>query len=74
LSYFASDWTSASSIEGVLNQRLVAKGLSKLGRTADGSSSCFIELKLSNLDLTDISILAKYDQLQVVHLPHNRIM
>jgi len=63
----------ASTTDGVLTPRLVSRGLECLGRTADGSSSCFIHCKLPNKSLVDISILAKYDQLQVLHLPDNNI-
>ena len=51
----------------------MSRGLECLGRTADGCSSCFIHFKLPAKSLVDISVLAKYDQLQVVHLPDNNI-
>jgi len=60
-------------VDGVLSPRLVSRGLECLGRTADGCSSCFIHFKLPAKSLVDISVLAKYDQLQVVHLPDNNI-
>ncbi|PAA58525.1 hypothetical protein BOX15_Mlig004996g2 [Macrostomum lignano] len=64
-----------SDSDGVLTEALIeeCECLSNLNKTADGTSYAYLELTASSLGLCDISVLADYEQLQVLNLSHNQL-
>ncbi|KAK3102808.1 hypothetical protein FSP39_014068 [Pinctada imbricata] len=58
---------------GVLDEETVARGLSNIGRSADGSQHVFLHLSAPGFSLTDISLLVNYVHVQKVELPYNEI-
>ena len=57
----------------VLDEATVTKNLSNMGRTADGSRLVFLDLSLPGANLSDIRVISKFKELQVVDLSHNHI-
>ena len=52
---------------GVLNEAWVQRGLKNIGKTADGSGFCFLDLVLNSVDLKDISLISSLPLLQNVN-------
>jgi Leucine-rich repeat (LRR) protein len=60
--------------DGVLKEDEIATGLSKLGRSADGSSQVFLVLSLPGRGLSDISPLSeRFVHLQSLELQYNNL-
>ncbi|XP_063096605.1 leucine-rich repeat and guanylate kinase domain-containing protein isoform X6 [Cavia porcellus] len=59
--------------DGVLTEQAVAKALHELGRSGSGTEQVYLNLTLSDCDLTNISILSGYVHLQKLDLSVNKI-
>ncbi|CAI9160681.1 unnamed protein product [Rangifer tarandus platyrhynchus] len=59
--------------DGVLREEVVAEKLYQLGRSGSGTEQVYLSLTLSDLDLTDVSILCGYVHLQKLDLSVNKI-
>uniref|UniRef100_A0A8C6DZ94 Leucine-rich repeat and guanylate kinase domain-containing protein n=1 Tax=Moschus moschiferus TaxID=68415 RepID=A0A8C6DZ94_MOSMO len=59
--------------DGVLREEVVAEKLYQLGRSGSGTEQVYLSLALSDLDLTDVSILCGYVHLQKLDLSVNKI-
>ncbi|CAF0894713.1 unnamed protein product [Adineta ricciae] len=72
-SYYDIPSVGNNLAEGVLDAETVTKHVSKIGKTAVGSSVAFLTLTLPGYGLRDISILSNYNHLQRIELPYNTI-
>ncbi|CAF1536159.1 unnamed protein product [Adineta steineri] len=72
-SYFDISSIGNSVGVGILDAETVAKHVSKIGKTAGGSSISYLTLTLPGYGLRDISILNNYTHLQRIELPYNNI-
>ncbi|XP_046341681.2 leucine-rich repeat and guanylate kinase domain-containing protein-like [Haliotis rufescens] len=61
------------SPDGILDEETVGRGLSNLGRSAEGAYQVYLHCTVPGFNLTDISILAEYVHLQKVEIPYNEI-
>lgn len=57
----------------MLDQSTVVKNLSNFGRTATGDKFTYLNLSLPGSQLTDISILANYKEIQSLDLSYNKL-
>ncbi|XP_013413675.1 leucine-rich repeat and guanylate kinase domain-containing protein [Lingula anatina] len=58
---------------GILDEETIARGLSNLGRSADGTQQVYLHLTIPGLGLQDVSILNEYIHLQKLEIPYNDI-
>jgi hypothetical protein len=58
---------------GVLDGNIIAKNLSNLGRSADGTKFLYLDLKADGLGINEISELAKFKELQNLNLAKNQL-
>ncbi|CAG5117905.1 unnamed protein product [Candidula unifasciata] len=58
---------------GVLDEETITRGLSNLGRSANGCHQVYLNLAIPGFSLTDISLLSEYQHLQKVEIPYNDI-
>lgn len=58
---------------GILDEETVGRGLSNLGRSADGTQQVYLNATIPGFSLKDISVIAGYVHLQKVELPYNEI-
>ncbi|XP_063096591.1 leucine-rich repeat and guanylate kinase domain-containing protein isoform X3 [Cavia porcellus] len=63
----------SEEFDGVLTEQAVAKALHELGRSGSGTEQVYLNLTLSDCDLTNISILSGYVHLQKLDLSVNKI-
>ncbi|XP_076447535.1 leucine-rich repeat and guanylate kinase domain-containing protein-like [Babylonia areolata] len=61
------------SPEGILDEETVSRGLSNLGRSADGMHQVYLNAAMPGFSLVDISILGEFVNLQKVEIPYNNI-
>lgn len=61
------------SPDGILDEETVGRGMSNLGRSADGSQQVYLHTAIPGFSLKDISILANYIHLQKIEMPYNEI-
>ncbi|KAM9311766.1 leucine-rich repeat and guanylate kinase domain-containing protein [Gastrophryne carolinensis] len=61
------------SFDGVLQEDMVADGLSNLGRSATGIEQVYLNLNISELHLKDFQILCNYVHLQKLDMSGNEI-
>ncbi|KAM4748922.1 leucine-rich repeat and guanylate kinase domain-containing protein [Rhinophrynus dorsalis] len=59
--------------DGILREEAVSEGLSMLGRSATGTEHVYLNLALSNRNLSDIQILCGYGHLQKLDISCNEI-
>jgi hypothetical protein len=52
---------------------MIAKNLSNLGRSADGTKYLYLDLKVDGLGIHEISELAKFKELQNLNLANNQL-
>ncbi|KAK7102788.1 leucine-rich repeat and guanylate kinase domain-containing protein-like [Littorina saxatilis] len=67
------DDTQELSPGGVLDEETVARGLSNLGRSANGMNQVYLNASVPGFSLVDISVLGEYVHLQKVEIPYNAI-
>eukprot|EP00794_Sanderia_malayensis_P006043 gene6043-6745_t len=53
--------------------KMIAEGLSQLGRSADGTMQIYLSLNLQHRELTSIDKLEGYNHLQVLNLSYNQL-
>ncbi|BFZ08784.1 hypothetical protein BsWGS_11823 [Bradybaena similaris] len=58
---------------GVLDEETITRGLSNLGRSANGCHIVFLNLTIPGFSLTDVSLLSEYQHLHKVEIPYNDI-
>lgn len=58
---------------GILDTENIVKNLSNLGRNADGTKHVFLTLKTPGFELTNITEIAKYKDLQTLDLSYNQL-
>ncbi|KAK6179847.1 hypothetical protein SNE40_012111 [Patella caerulea] len=58
---------------GILDEETIGRGLSNLGRSANGMHQVYLHLTVPGFQLIDINILQEYTHLQKVELPHNQL-
>ncbi|XP_052090305.1 leucine-rich repeat and guanylate kinase domain-containing protein-like [Mytilus californianus] len=61
------------SPDGILDEETIGRGMSNLGRSADGSQQVYLHTAIPGFSLKDISILANYIHLQKIEMPYNEI-
>ncbi|XP_072026808.1 uncharacterized protein [Amphiura filiformis] len=59
--------------DGNLTHKIVSKGLSNLGRSADGNQLVYLDLSLPGYNFVDISVLQNYSYVQVLEMPYNKV-
>ncbi|KAL8576945.1 hypothetical protein ACOMHN_024221 [Nucella lapillus] len=67
------DDSTELSPEGILDEETVARGLSNLGRSADGMHQVYLSAAMPGFSLVDISILEEFIHLQKVEIPYNNV-
>ncbi|XP_041349992.1 leucine-rich repeat and guanylate kinase domain-containing protein-like [Gigantopelta aegis] len=72
-----SDGSEEEHIElspgGILDEETISRGLSTLGRSADGVTQVYLHCTIAGFSLKDISILSEYVHLQKVEIPYNEL-
>lgn len=56
-----------------LSEEIITKNLSNLGRTADGTKFAYLKLSIPGFNISDISCLAKFKEIQTLDLSNNKI-
>ncbi|RNA05683.1 Leucine-rich repeat and guanylate kinase domain-containing [Brachionus plicatilis] len=72
-SQIEEDSKDGSDILQALDEELVTKNLSNLGRTADGTKFSYLNLSIPGLNLSDIACLSKFKELQTLNLSNNNL-
>ncbi|KAL3852031.1 hypothetical protein ACJMK2_015742 [Sinanodonta woodiana] len=58
---------------GILDEETIARGLSNLGRSANGTGQVYLNVTVPGFSLIDISALGNYIHLQRVEIPYNEL-
>ncbi|XP_064632392.1 leucine-rich repeat and guanylate kinase domain-containing protein-like [Lineus longissimus] len=61
------------SPDGILDERTIARGISNLGRSADGTMQVYLHLKIPGYELKNMDILCDYVHLQKLEFPYNEV-
>ncbi len=73
MKHFINYFICFFKLEGTLDEETISKNLSNLGRVADGSKMAYLNLTLPGFNLTNVSSLAKFKELQVLELSYNNL-
>ncbi|XP_060555244.1 leucine-rich repeat and guanylate kinase domain-containing protein-like isoform X1 [Ruditapes philippinarum] len=58
---------------GILDEETVGRGLSNLGRSADGAKQVYLHCTIPGFNLIDIQAIANYTELQKIEIPYNQL-
>ncbi|KAL4227150.1 hypothetical protein ACF0H5_015123 [Mactra antiquata] len=58
---------------GILDEETVGRGLSNLGRSADGTKQVYLHCTIPGFNLIDIQAIVCYSELQKIEIPYNQL-